>query len=134
MSAQHFRSASATERKTATGASRVNPNRARDYERNSLYETGSPISVDGMENVDNHEDAPWKYERRVNGTDRRREKTTITTTGTYLTKRSPLKDGAGVAKRTPVERRPHSRGSPIQVQKPKEVEKGRHADAWLDCD
>ena len=124
MSSQQFRSASATERKTATGAARVNSNRARDYERNSMYETTSPVSVDGMENVNGYEDAPRKFDRKVNGTDRRREKTTTTTTETYLMKRSPLKEGSNVANRTPVERRPHSRGSPIQTKKPKEVEKG----------
>ncbi len=91
-----------------------------------MYETGSPISVDGMENASNYDDAPRKHEKVVNGTDRRREKTTITTTEAYLTKRSPLKEGANVANRTPVERRPRSTGSPIPTKKPKETGKGRH--------
>ena len=75
--------------------------------------------------MSNYDDSPWKYERKVNGTDRRREKTTTTTTETYLTERNSSKGGANVANRTPVERRPHSRGSPVQAKKPKEVEKGR---------
>ena len=124
MSSQHFRSASATERKTAAGTARVNTNRAREYERHSMHETGSPISVDGMENGNSYDDASRKHEKKMNGTDRRREKTTITTTETFLTKRSPLKEGANVTNRSPLERRPRSRGSPMQTKKPKEVEKG----------
>ena len=124
MTSQHYRSVSATERKPATGSSRVNSNRAREYERRSMHETDSPISVDGMENANNFDDASKKYDKRVNGSERRREKTTITTTESWLTKRSPLKEGANTANRTPVDRRPQSRGSPIMTKKPKEVEKG----------
>ena len=121
MSSQHFRSASATERKPATGASRVDSKRAREHERNSLYETGSPLSIDEMKNATNYDDGTWKYERKVNGTDRTREKTAITTTETYLTKRSQLKGGTNFANRSPVERRPRSSGSPVRAKEPKEA-------------
>jgi hypothetical protein len=89
-----------------------------------MHETGSPTSLDGAENASNYDDPVRKYEKKINGTERRREKTTITTTETYLTRRSPLKEGANVANRTPIERRPRSRGSPTQTKKPKVQEKG----------
>lgn len=125
MSSQHYRSASATERRSATGPSRVNSTRVREDERSPMHDAGSPVLADGLEeNNNNSDESLRKYEKRVNGTDRRREKTTVTTTETYLTKRSPLKEGSNVANRNPIDRRPRSMGSPVQVKRPKEPEKG----------
>lgn len=126
MSSQHHRSASATERRNATGPSRVNASRAREHEHNPMQDAGSPVSFDESENANSYDDSARKYEKKINGTERRREKTTITTTETYLTKRSPLKEGAHVANCTPIDRRPRSRGSPIQTKRPKEPEKGKY--------
>jgi hypothetical protein len=124
MNSQHHRSASATERKSITGNSRVNSTRAREYERHSAQEAGTPVSMDEVENSGNHEDFTKRHESKFNGTERRREKTTVKTTETFLTRRSPLKEGVNVANRSPVDRIPRSRGSPIQKKKPKEPEKG----------
>jgi hypothetical protein len=124
MTSQHHRSASATERKSITGNSRVNSTRAREYERRSMHEAGTPASMDEVENGGGHEDFTNRHERKFNGTEKRREKTTITTTETFLTRRSPLKEGANIANRSSVEKMSRSRGSPTQKKKPKEPEKG----------
>lgn len=91
MNSAHFRSASATDRRTshANGLpSRLNSGRVRDYERPSVHENGSPVLPDGFDT----EGDPHASNHMVGGTERRKERHTITTTETYRTRRSPVKD------------------------------------------
>jgi len=93
MASLHHRSASAVDRHSAGtngGPSRVNSTRARDYERPYVRETGSPTFSESVSNVNGFS----KHADRYTDTERRREKTRITTTETYLSKRSSPKKGA----------------------------------------
>jgi len=90
MNSAHARSASATDRRPHTNGlpSRVSSARVRDYERPSVRENGSPVLLDGFEN----EQESRATEYLASGTERRKEKHTVTTTETYRTRRSPVKD------------------------------------------
>lgn len=91
MNPAHHRTTSATERRAShmNGMpSRVSSTRIRDYERPSVHENGSPVLPDGSEN----EESPRATRYAVGGTERTREKSTVTTTETYRTTRSPVKN------------------------------------------
>jgi gamma-tubulin complex component 2 len=95
MTSTHYRSASATDRRSAqfpSGTSRVASNRTRD-DRPFTRDTGSPVLPNGFNDPTPGEYGTSKAERRLSGLEtRRREKTTVTTTDTIYTKRSPKKD------------------------------------------
>ena len=131
MTSQHYRSASATERKSSTanaGPSRVNSARAGEYKRPIVQDTGSPLSADAPENGYGHDDASKKYEQKFNGEERRREKTTITTTERFITKRSPVKET--IVRREPVDRGSRNLESSLMPKKQKEVEKQVEKPPW----
>ena len=128
MSSQHFRSASATERKSASaakGPSRVNSARTREYEQPTARDAGSPLSADGLENGYSGFQGTRKASKQADVGERRREKTTVTTTETYLTKRSPLKARINAVNRRNTEGRPRSMGSPTVEKKTRDVDRGR---------
>lgn len=118
MSTAHYRSTSTAERRTSHTnglPSRVTSTRIRDYERPSVQESGSPVLQDGFENGNDDEMRSTKWV--VTGTERRKERYTTTTTETYRTRRSPVKDtfdgGGGTTSRKtilqspPVRRKQH---------------------------
>ncbi|KIW81010.1 hypothetical protein Z517_04033 [Fonsecaea pedrosoi CBS 271.37] len=102
MTSLHYRSASATDRRSASllnGPSRVNPSRARD-DRPFTRDNGSPVHPDGFNGHAEGVHKPSKSESRVTGLEqRRREKTTVTTTETFYTRRSPKKDTSNTESR-----------------------------------
>ncbi|KAH0831660.1 hypothetical protein AYO21_01859 [Fonsecaea monophora] len=102
MTSLHYRSASATDRRSASllnGPSRVNPSRARD-DRPFTRDNGSPVLPDGFSGHAEGVHKPSKSESRVTGLEqRRREKTTVTTTETFYTRRSPKKDTSNIESR-----------------------------------
>ncbi|OAL39327.1 hypothetical protein AYO20_01197 [Fonsecaea nubica] len=102
MTSLHYRSASATDRRSASllnGPSRVNPSRARD-DRPFTRDNGSPVLPDGFSGHAEGVHKPSKSESRVTGLEqRRREKTTVTTTETFYTRRSPKKDTSNTESR-----------------------------------
>ncbi|KIX93593.1 uncharacterized protein Z520_10771 [Fonsecaea multimorphosa CBS 102226] len=103
MTSLHYRSASATDRRSASllnGPSRVNPTRARD-DRPFSRDNGSPVHADGSSDHADGVHRPSKSESRVSGIEhnRRREKSTVTTTETLYTRRSPKKDTSGFESR-----------------------------------
>ncbi|KIV89500.1 hypothetical protein PV10_06893 [Exophiala mesophila] len=97
MASLHHRSASMADRRSAhlsSGPARVSSTRSRDYDRPSDRDrdgfspivSGSPTEPrDG-----NHRHS--KSDNRLSGLERRKERTTITTTDTVYTRRSPKKD------------------------------------------
>ena len=128
MSSQHFRSASATERKSASaakGPSRVNSGRTRDYEEPTARDAESPLSADGIENGYGSFQISRKASKQADGGERRREKTTVITTETYLTKRSPLKERLNAVNRGNIDGRTKSVGSPTVPKKTNDVERRR---------
>ena len=123
-----LRSASATERKSASaakGPSRVNSARTRDYEQSTARDAGSPLSADGLDNGYSGFQGSRKASKQADVGERRKEKTTVTTTETYLTKRSPLKERLNAVNRGNTDGRPRSMGSPTDAKKKKDVERGR---------
>lgn len=128
MNNQHFRSASATERRSANagpGPSRVNSTRVRDYERSAGRESASPVSTGPAETGYGDQENPRRRGQQLDLGERRREKTTIKTTETYLTKRSPLKESASTGGRGNPDSRPRSRGSPVLQKRGKSTDSGR---------
>ena len=93
MTSLHYRSASATDRRSAqfpSGTTRINGHRTARDERPS---TGSPVLPDGFSEPVNGNSSFSKAEKRLSGLEqRRREKTTVTTTETLYTRRSPKKE------------------------------------------
>ncbi|KAL6244381.1 gamma tubulin complex Spc97/GCP2 subunit Alp4 [Rhinocladiella similis] len=99
MASLHYRSASATDRRGtqySSGPSRVNSAKYRDYERASARDTASPIFPDAYSEAPDGKHKHTTSENRFSGLDRRKEKATITTTETLITRISPKK-GAKVA-------------------------------------
>ena len=100
MTSLHYRSASATDRRSAhipNGSARVNSARARDYERPSVRDSESPSVTDSYAEQSGSTHKHSKSENRFSGMERRKEKTTITTTDTvYATRRSPKKEPINV--------------------------------------
>ncbi|KAK5095059.1 gamma tubulin complex Spc97/GCP2 subunit Alp4 [Exophiala xenobiotica] len=91
MNSAHYRTTSATDRRTshANGLpSRVGSTRVRDYERPSVHENGSPVLPDGFD----QEDEPKSAKQVLGGTERRKERHTAITTETIRSRRSPVKD------------------------------------------
>ncbi|KAK5044370.1 hypothetical protein LTR84_011320 [Exophiala bonariae] len=96
MTSIHYRSGSATDRRSShlpNGPSRVSSTRARDYERPSVRDTASPSVADSHAEQPDIAHKHSKSEPRFSGVERRKEKTTITTTDTVYTRRSPKKEG-----------------------------------------
>jgi len=113
MTSLHYRSASATDRRSthfSTGASRVNSTRTRDYDKASARDSDSPLFPDGYSDAQDRFDHN-RNEKRFSGLDRRREKATITTTETLFTRRSPKKE-------TTTERRRSERVQPRNTASP----------------
>ncbi|ETN46752.1 uncharacterized protein HMPREF1541_00941 [Cyphellophora europaea CBS 101466] len=111
MNSQHYRSASAAERRSAAasaGPSRVNSSRARTYNHRSFQENGADVG-DDLDDYEQDDDVfQRRQDKKVSASERRREKTTVTTTEKYLTRRSPLKDGYNTANRGTYDKRPKS--------------------------
>ena len=86
MNSAHYRSASATERRSAHAnglPSRVSSTRFADYERPQVQENGSPVLTEhGFDNGDELNPKSVKYAT----TERRKERHTITTTEAYGTR------------------------------------------------
>lgn len=123
MTSLHYRSASATDRRSThlpNGSSRVNSARARDYERLSVRDSGSPSVADGYTEQPESAHKHSKSENRFSGVERRKEKTTITTTDTVYTRRSPKKEGGNP------ENKQRSTASPVPKRPAKEEESGKH--------
>ncbi|KAK7888265.1 gamma tubulin complex Spc97/GCP2 subunit Alp4 [Exophiala xenobiotica] len=122
MTSLHYRSASATDRRSAqplSGPSRVNSVRTREYERASARDSGSPVFPDGYSDApDGHKHT--KSENRFSGLDRRKEKSTVTTTETLITRISPRKATTTHENRYADNSRRQSTGSPIQKRANKE--------------
>lgn len=89
MNPAHYRTTSATERRSIHTNGLPSRAPSTRYERPSVHENGSPILPDGFED-EQQESRSTKY--TVGGTERRRERHTITTTETYRTRRSPVKE------------------------------------------
>ncbi|KAK6383456.1 gamma tubulin complex Spc97/GCP2 subunit Alp4 [Exophiala oligosperma] len=120
MASLHYRSASATDRRGtqfSSGPARVNSAKYQDYERASARDTASPIFPDGYSEAPDGRHKHTKSENRFSGLDRRKEKSTITTTETFITRTSPKK-GAKVAESN--HGRHTSTASPIQNRPNKE--------------
>ncbi|KIW32923.1 uncharacterized protein PV07_04436 [Cladophialophora immunda] len=119
MTSLHYRSASATDRRSASllnGPSRVNPTRARD-DRPFARDNGSPVLPDGFSDPADGAHKPSKSESRVSGLEhRRREKSTVTTTETIYTRRSPKKETSNTESR----KDKRTVASPVLKQPPKE--------------
>lgn len=120
MNSQHHRSASAAERRSATasaGPARVTSSRYRDYNRHSQHDNGADADEDEEDFVEDTGAFHSRRDKRASASERRREKTTITTTETYLTRRSPLKDGYNTANRGTADKRPrHTDGARLERQ------------------
>lgn len=129
MASLHYRSASATERRSAhpsAAPSRVNSVRARDYERPSARDAGTPIYPTAYSEVGDGVHKHSKSENLFSGIEKRREKSTVTTTETLLTRRSPRKETLNPESwKNNVGRRP-SAGSPVPERRPKEENTGAH--------
>lgn len=98
MNPTHYRTTSATERRSVHTnglPSRVSSTR---YERPSVHENGSPVLPDAFDDDEQQEQRTTKY--TVGGTERRRERQTITTTETYRARRSPTKEIFGDDRRS----------------------------------
>ncbi|KIX02644.1 uncharacterized protein Z518_08586 [Rhinocladiella mackenziei CBS 650.93] len=122
MTSLHYRSASATDRRSARlsdAPSRVDSTRAREYERPSARDSGSPILPDGYSDAADGVHKPSKNENRFSGLDRRREKTTVTTTETVLSRRSPKKDKPSAESRMGDNSHRRSTVSPVTKHLPK---------------
>ncbi|KIW57301.1 hypothetical protein PV05_05870 [Exophiala xenobiotica] len=122
MTSLHYRSASATDRRSTqplNGPSRVNSARTREYERASARVSDSPVFPDGYSDTpDGHKHT--KSENRFSGLDRRKEKSTVTTTETLITRISPRKATTTNENRYADNSRRRSTGSPIQKRANKE--------------
>lgn len=122
MSGIHQRSVSATERRSTnvnTGPSRVNSKRAKDNERPFIRDSGArPASFDYESNGNGDRDFQG-HETQVNGTEHRRTKSTITTTETYITRRSPVKEGKSTRSRGTAENQKPGVESPSARRKAK---------------
>lgn len=100
----NHRSASTAERRTSHTnglPSRAHTTRQRGYERPSVADTGSPVLGDEFD--DDDELRTGKYPASV--AERRKERYTVTTTETYKSRRSPIKDtfdGGGKLRRKSV--------------------------------
>ena len=130
MTSLHYRSASATDRRSthvSNGPSRVNSTRARDYERPSARDGGSPVMTDGFSDVADSAHKYSKSENRLSGLDRRREKQIVTTTETVFTaRRSPKKETSNVDNRKSDSSRRWSTASPVLKRPPKEEDAGTY--------
>lgn len=97
MTSLHYRSASATDRRStnfSSGPSRINSTRAREHDRPSARDSGSPLLPDGFGDSPDGTHKHSRNDSRLSGLERRREKSTVTTTETILTRRSPKKDSS----------------------------------------
>lgn len=124
MSSSHYRSASATERRSATANgmhTRTGSTRMRDYERPSVRENGSPVLLDAFENVSDVASVARKFQLH----ERRRERTTTTTTESQYTRHSPVRDNLRAVSRNASDRLRQSLQSPVIKKSSKEV----HQDA-----
>jgi len=95
MTSLHQRSVSATDRRSAYsigGPSRVNSTRTKDYERSSARDNGSPVAFDSIGDPSEANSRFRHSDSRYTGTERRREKSTVVTTETVVTRRSPRRD------------------------------------------
>ncbi|KIV84648.1 hypothetical protein PV11_00421 [Exophiala sideris] len=127
MTSLHYRSASATDRRSthfSSGPSRVNSTRARDYEKASVRDSDSPLFPDGYSDAQDRSDHN-RNEKRFSGLDRRREKATITTTETLFTRRSPKKDST-TGRRRSEKVQPRTTASPV----PKSIRKEESIPPW----
>ncbi|KAJ9609862.1 gamma tubulin complex Spc97/GCP2 subunit Alp4 [Cladophialophora chaetospira] len=107
MNSAHYRSASATDRRSApftNGTTRINSTRVTRDERPFVPDTGSPVLREGFgDSADGH--AFSKSEKRLSGLEhRRKEKTTVTTTEKIYTRRSPKKEPQSASNRNGVRR------------------------------
>lgn len=128
MTSLHYRSASATNGRNAhvsSGPSRVNSVRTRDYERPTLRDGNSPTVPDGSSEPGDSAHKHSKSENRFSGVERRKERTTVTTTET-ITRRSPRKETLqSSARKDDVDRR-RSVGSPVLKRSLKERPQGMY--------
>ncbi|KAI1618728.1 disintegrin and metallo proteinase domain 8 [Exophiala viscosa] len=128
MTSLHYRSASATDRRSthfSTGPSRVNSTRARDYEKASARDGDSPVFPDGYSDAQDRSERN-RNEKRFSGLDRRREKATITTTETMFTRRSPKKETSATERRRSERVQPRTTASPV----PKILRKEESIPPW----
>jgi gamma-tubulin complex component 2 len=109
MTSLHYRSASATDRRSAqfsNGTTRVNSSRATRDERPFARDPGSPVLPDGFGDPVYGTHVASNAEKRLSGLEhRRREKSTITTTETIYTRRSPKKEPSNTGGRNHAARR-----------------------------
>src|SRR5258708_2182077 len=106
MASTHQRSASTVDRRSATLGgvpSRVSSTRARDYERPSVRDNGSPVLSDSIPKGDDDENDMPKFENHIRETQKKRERTTITTTE-RIVRRSPVKESANAGNRAEPDR------------------------------
>lgn len=123
MTSLHYRSGSATDRRSShlpNGPSRVNSTRARDYERPSVRDNGSPSVTDAYTEQSESAHKHSKSEPRSSGVERRKEKITVTTTDTVYTRRSPKKEASNA------EGKQRSTASPVLKRSTKEEEISKH--------
>ncbi len=108
MSSFHYRSASATDRRSAqvpNGTTRVTSTRTTRDERPFARDNGSPVLPDGFSDPVNGAHTFSKAEKRLSGLEqRRREKSTVTTTETIYTRRSPKKEPPNAGNRNSTRR------------------------------
>jgi gamma-tubulin complex component 2 len=103
---------------------RVTSSRSGRYTQNSHRENGIDEDEELDYRQDSEDDRPQpKLGKRPSTSERRREKTTITTTETYLSRRSPLKEAFGTANRGQTDRRPKTTDAPKSYTQPAEREK-----------
>ena len=135
MTSLHYRSASATDRRSthvSNGPSRVNSTRARDYEGPSARDSGSPALSDGVNDHAEGTHRHSKSENRISGVERRREKSTVTTTETiFTTRRSPKKENSNIDNRKNDSSRRRSTASPVLKRPPKEEDAGVYSSLKL---
>ncbi|EXJ90598.1 hypothetical protein A1O1_03701 [Capronia coronata CBS 617.96] len=129
MASLHYRSASATERRSThhpDGTSRVNSTRTQNYERPFARDADSPIYPTAYSEVGEGTHKHSKSENRFSGLERRREKSTVTTTETLLTRRSPRKETSNAESRKNNADRRRSAGSPV----PKRASNNENIGPW----
>ena len=127
MNSQSHRSASsATDRRSATahaGPMRITSSRSSKYNTNSRRVNGhEPEEDEYLDDAEDERPLP-ATQKKSSATERRREKTTITTTETYLSRRSPLKEAFNSAQRGAADRRPKSADVPKLFAQPEEVQR-----------
>lgn len=131
MTSLHHRSASIADRRSAhlsSGPPRVSSTRSRDYDRPPDRDRDgvSPAVPDPPTEPRDSAHRHSKSDNRLSGVERRKERTTITTTDTVYTRRSPKKDLPHVDLRKSDAERRRSAGPSVLKRPVKENPQGRH--------